>query len=309
MGLNDDEEQVDMRQADRGRDAPLWAGLSAEEHEFQYNPQRAFPDFKNAQAERSAINLKARQELVCERDIAYGEHPLRKVDVYRANGTGAGRTPVHVFFHGGYWRAQDKENFAFVARPLVEAGITAVIANYELCPASTLDGVADSAIAAIAWVRREIQRFGGDPTRISLSGHSAGAHLTAEILAHDWAAEGIDPGFITGAVMISGIYDPRPVMRTTVNAEVRLTEEIAARRDVERRPVLVKCQTVLVVGGREPWHWIDQTYRYAHHLHRTGMNPEVHVLPRWGHFDILNEFMDAESPIVRAILKRSGHCR
>lgn len=298
-----------MSQLDTKRDAPLWAGLSAQEHEFQYNPQAAFPDFKNAQAGRSAVNLQARQELAGEKDLAYGDHSLRKVDVYRAKSADGGRTPVHVFFHGGYWRAQDKENFAFVARPLVEAGITTVIANYELCPASTLDGVADSAIAAVAWVRREIHRFGGDPARISLSGHSAGAHLNAEILAHDWSAQGIDPGFIIGAVMISGIYDPRPVMRTTVNAEVRLTEDMAARRDVERRPVVVKCPTTLVVGGLEPWHWIDQTYRYAHHLHRTGMNPEVHVLPRWGHFDILNEFMEPESPILRAVLKRSWHCR
>lgn len=294
-----------MSQVDTRRDTPLWAGLSAQEHEFQYNPQAAFPNFKNAQADRSAMNLQARQELACKRDLAYGDHPLRKVDVYQAKRTGGGRTPVHVFFHGGYWRAQDKENFAFVAKPLVEAGLTTVIANYELCPASTLDGVAASAIAAIAWVRREIHRFGGDPARISLSGHSAGAHLNAEILAHDWTAQDVDPGFITGAVMLSGIYDPRPVMRTTVNAEVRLTEDMAARRDVERRPVLVKCPTTLVVGGLEPWQWIDQTYRYAHHLHRSGVNPEVHVLPRWGHFDILNEFMEPGSPILNAVLKRS----
>jgi arylformamidase len=190
-------------------DASLWAGLSAQEHEFQYNPQAAFPNFKSAQADRSAINLKARQELACKRDVAYGDHPLRKVDIYHAKRTRDARTPVHVFFHGGYWRAQDKENFAFVARPFVEAGLTTVIANYELCPASTLDEVAASAIAAIAWVHREIHHFGGDTARVSLSGHSAGAHLNAEILAHDWALEGVDPGFITGAVMISGIYQLR----------------------------------------------------------------------------------------------------
>jgi arylformamidase len=211
-----------------------------------------------------------------------------------------------VFLHGGYWRAQDKENFAFVAAPLVHTGITAVIANYELCPASTLDGVANSAIAAVDWVRREAAGFGGDPRRISLCGHSAGAHLVAETLAHDWAADGVDPSFIVGAVLISGIYDPRPVMRTTVNAEVRLTEEIARRRDVERRPLHVKCPATIAVGGREPWHWIDQSYRYAHHLHRSGVIAEVHTLPRWGHFDILQEFIEPESPILNAAIAKAG---
>ncbi|WP_160115672.1 alpha/beta hydrolase [Bosea lathyri] len=287
---------------------PIWSSLTPAEHEFQYNPQAAFPDFKDAQASRAATNAAALSQLERHADEAYGDHPLRKLDIYPARDR-SGPAPVHVFFHGGYWRAQDKQNFAFVAAPLVQAGITVVIANYELCPASTLDGVAESAIAAVGWIRREAARFGGDPHRISLSGHSAGAHLVAECMAHDWQAEGIDPAFIVGAVLISGIYDPRPVMGTSVNAEVRLTEEIARKRDVERRPVCVKCPTTLFAGGLEPWHWIEQTYRYSHHLHRSGMNPEVRTLPRWGHFDILNEFMDGGSAILDAVMARARPAR
>lgn len=278
---------------------PLWSGLTPEEHEFQYNPQAAFPDFKNAQASRAEANARALTSLPREADIAFGDHPLRRLDVYPAKGQGP--RPVHVFLHGGYWRAQDKQNFAFVAAALVHHGITTVVTNYELCPASTLDGVAESAIAAVDWTRRNIGRLGGDPGRISLSGHSAGAHLAAEVLAHGWD----DASFLSGAVAISGIFDPRPVMGTTVNAEVRLTEEIASRRDVERRPVSVTCPVSIFVGGREPWHWIDQSYRYGHHLHRSGLNPEIHVLPRWGHFDILAEYMEPDSPILRAVLRQA----
>ncbi|QCK87442.1 alpha/beta hydrolase [Phreatobacter aquaticus] len=288
-----------------GNDGPLWSGLTPEEHEFQYNPQAAFPNFKDAQAGRAAINEAALKALERQTDLAYGDHPLHRVDVYPATGGAAGPRPVHIFFHGGYWRAQDKQNFAFIARPLVAQGITTVIANYELCPASTLDGVANSAIAAVAWVHRNAASFGGDPSRITLSGHSAGAHLVAEAMAHDWAGAGISPWFIRGAVPISGIFDPRPVIGTTVNADVRLTEEIAARRDVERRKVTVACPTSIFVGGLEPWQWIDQSYRYGHHLHRSGVNPEVHVLPRWGHFDILGEFMEPSSPILNAVLRHA----
>src|SRR3954471_13579951 len=164
---------------------PLWASLSLEEHEFQYNPQRAVPNFADHQAERAPANAAARATLKCHRDVAYGDHPLRRLDVYPA-ADGLGSAPVHVFFHGGYWRAQDKENFAFVAKGLVSRGITTVIANYELCPASTLDGVVDSALAAIEWVCRHIAEYGGVPKRVSFSGHSAGAHLCAEALATDW---------------------------------------------------------------------------------------------------------------------------
>jgi arylformamidase len=283
--------------------SPLWAGLSDEEHEFQYNPQRAFPDFKDHQAARAPANAEARRRLRAVLDIPYGDHPLRRLDVFPAEGE---RSPVHVFIHGGYWRAQDKENFAFVADLFVAHGITAVVVNYELGPASTLDGVAESALAAFEWVLREIGTHGGDPGRVSLSGHSAGAHLGAEILAADWAARGLDPAVIRGAVLISGIFDPAPTMLTSVQADLHLTPEIVARRNVEARPIRVECPVAVVAGGREPWHWIDQSYRYAHHLHRAGRDPEVRIVPGFGHFDIINQYMDPRSPIARLCLAMAG---
>jgi arylformamidase len=250
---------------------PLWASLSPEEHEFQYNPQRAFPNFADHQAERAPANASARANLKSYVDISYGEHPLRRVDVYPA-------------------------------RELVARGVTTVIANYELCPGSTLDGVVDSALAAVEWTCRSIADYGGDPNRISLSGHSAGAHLCAEALATDWRARGVDPTCFRGAVLISGIFDPEPTIRTTVNAQLNLDPEIAARHNVELRPPLVDCPTWIFAGGREPWQWLDQSYRYAHHLHRHGRDPEVHVLPGWNHFDIIAQYMDEDSPILRAAL-------
>lgn len=282
----------------------LWSSLSADEHEFQYNPQNAFPNFKDYQAVRAGPNRAARSELAATLDVAYGPHPLRKVDVFPAAG-GNGRAPVHVFFHGGYWRAQDKENFAFIAGVLVPLGITTVIANYELCPASTLDGVVDSALAAMEWTYRSIADFGGDPMAVTVSGHSAGAHLGAEAIATDWQARGVDPAFLKGAVLISGIFDPAPAMRTTVNAELHLTADIAARHDVERRPPVVRCPVSIIAGGVEPWQWIDQSYRYAHHLHRHGRDPEVHVLPGFNHFDIVSQYLDSDTPIMRAVTRQA----
>jgi arylformamidase len=275
--------------------------LSAEEHELHYNPQRAVPNFAQYRAQRDPDNARARASLRRHQSVPYGEHRLRTLDIYPAEG--ASRAPVHVFFHGGYWRAQDKENFAFIAAPLVARGITAVIANYELCPEATLDAVADSALGAVGFVRQSIGDYGGDPGRVSLSGHSAGAHLVAEVLAADW---GGDAGFLRGAVMVSGIFDPAPAQRTTVNAQLNLTPEIIARRDVERRPPRVQCPVWLFAGGREPWGWIEQTFRYSSHLRRHGGDPEVHVLPGLHHFDIVSQFAEPLSPIGRAMLAAAG---
>lgn len=276
----------------------LWASLSADAHEFQYNPQRAFPDFASHGERRAPLNDAARATLSPAADVRYGDHPLRTLDIFRAEG----RAPVHLFLHGGYWRAQDKRNFAFVAGALVPLGITTIVANYELCPASTLDGVVDSALAAFEWIVRNPDVHGGDPARLTISGHSAGAHLAAEILATDWAARGVDTSGLSGVTLISGIYDPAPAIRTSVNAQLQLDAALAARHDVERRAPQLDCPVSIIVGGREPWHWIDQSFRYSHHLRRHGQDPSVHVLPGHDHFGILDDYLDAESTTMKAIV-------
>lgn len=283
--------------------APIWSMLTPEEHEVQYNPQRAFPDFDRYRRNREPANARARDELTCHADIAYGEGPLRTLDVYPA---GSGRAPVHLFLHGGYWRAQDKANFAFVAGALVPRGVTTVVANYDLCPAATLDEVVASALEAMGWIARAIAGHGGDPGRVTLSGHSAGAHLGAELLAHDWAAEGLPADVIRAATLVSGIFDPAPAMRTSVNAELNLTQEIVRRRNVEARAPRVDAEIALVAGGLEPWQWIDQTFRYSHHLRRHGHDPAVHVVPGRNHFDVLDEYLDPDSLTMRTILGQIG---
>jgi len=288
-----------------GARPPLWHGLTPEEHEFHYNPQAAVPDFAASRARREPWNRRAAATLRAIRDIPYAEGPLRGLDIYPAAAERA-PAPAHVFFHGGYWRAQDKANFAFVAEPLVANGITAIIANYPLCPAETLDGIVAAARDAVAWTARNIARHGGDPARITLSGHSAGAHLTAAVLAEDWPARGLPPDIVKAAVMVSGIYDPSPAIRTSVNADLRLAPDLAARHDYERIPPRVRCPAWIVAGGREPWHWIDQSFRYAHHLRRHGLDPGVLVCPGFHHFDILDQHADAASPLMQLVLRAAG---
>jgi len=281
---------------------PIWHGLSAEEHEAQYNPQRSVPDFMAYGARREAPNERARV-LRRHADVAFGPGALHKLDIYPADRPQA---PVHIFLHGGYWRGQDKQNFAFVASELVPRGITTVVANYDLCPAVTLDGTVSSALASIEWTARNIATYGGDPALITVSGHSAGAHLSAAALATDWSARGLPHDLLKGGVLISGVYDPAPAALTTVNAEIRLTDEIAARHNYERITPLARCPVWLVAGAAEPWHWIDQTYRYAHHLHRHGRSPGVIVVPQRHHFDIIDQYLDPASDIIRCILGLAG---
>jgi arylformamidase len=279
-----------------------WRNLRADDLEVQFNPRRAVPDFEAYQAANAARSDATRARLAGRLDLAYGQGPLQTLDVFPAAAADGGPGPVHVFFHGGYWRAQDKASFAFVADHLVAQGICTVIANYDLCPAVTLDGVVAAARRAIAWTFRHAGDFGGDPARLTLSGSSAGAHLQAMVLAHDWASEGLPADVVKGAVPISGIYDPEPARHISVNAEIGLTEEIARRNDALTLVPRVRCPVALFVGGAEPPLWQQQTMEYAAHLRAHGLSPSCRVLPGANHFSILDQYLHADSEIVRAIV-------
>lgn len=278
---------------------PIWEDLSPQEHEYHYNPQNAVPDFAKYRANREAPNAHALASLGRIPDLSYGPHELHTVDVYPTHQPDA---PVHIFYHGGYWRAQDKQNFAYIAAPLTAAGICTVIANYALCPEVTLDGVVESAMESLAWTARHIGQYGGNPDQITLSGHSAGAHLGAAALATDWTSFKLPPDLVKAATLISGIYDPSPAILTSVNADLRLTAELMEKHNYEKKTLRIICPTSLIAGGQEPWQFIDQTYRYAHHLHRHGSDPGVVVSAGFNHFNILDQYLDLQSDVMRAIL-------
>jgi arylformamidase len=279
---------------------PIWSGLTAAELESQYNPRVATPNSADIQALNVPANEKVRREYRSQLDVAYGPGPLHRLDIFPSSlGIAA---PVHIFIHGGYWRAQDKQAFSFVATHLVPAGVTTVVINYELCPASTLDGVVESVLRAVEWVTLNIAGHGGDPTKISISGSSAGAHLGAAILATDWPARGLPQLHLTGATLITGIYNPEPARLISVNEMLRLDADTVARHNLEQRPVLVACPVHLMVGGAEPWQWVDQTYRYSQHLRRSGHDHALTVLPGRNHFSIVREYLDADSGLIKKIL-------
>ena len=116
--------------------------------------------------------------------------------------------PVHVFIHGGYWRRFSARDHDFVVPQLVAAGLTTVVVNYALCPIVSLDEIVRQVRAAIAWTFHHAAEFGADPQHLTISGHSAGGHLTAMALLTDWAGDyGLPADLIKGAVAISGLYD------------------------------------------------------------------------------------------------------
>lgn len=150
------------------------------------------------------------------RGLAYGPLPRQKLDVY-APKTRTGPVPVVVFFYGGNWTTGERADYAFVGHALAARGYLAVIADYRLYPDVHYPEILQDAARAVAWAAMESRRHGGDPTRLFVMGHSAGAY-NAAMLALDaslLARHGMRPHDLRGWIGLAGPYDFLPIENTT----------------------------------------------------------------------------------------------
>ncbi len=146
------------------------------------------------------------------RDVAYGRHPRQTMDIYVPPGGGTGR-PVVFFIYGGSWANGAKENYAFVGDAFAARGFVTVVADYRLVPEIRFPVFIEDGAAALRFVRDNIARYGGDPRRIHLMGHSAGAY-NAMMLTLDrsyLARVGLPSNVIRSTVGLSGPYDFLPL--------------------------------------------------------------------------------------------------
>jgi arylformamidase len=233
----------------------------------------------------------ARAGARCELDIVYGDGPNETLDVFPAARAGA---PVLVFVHGGYWRSLDKADFSFVAPSFVADGAMVVVPNYALCPAVTIEQISLQMAAAVAWTWRHAARFGGDPSRIALAGHSAGGHLVAMLLSCRWKEVGDDlPAQpLTGGLSISGLYDLEPVRHTPfLKADLRLTPAAVARLSPAFFPRPRGAPLFAVAGGDESEEFIRQN-RLIRDVWGPTAVPVCETLPGTNHFTVLADLAD-----------------
>ena len=146
-------------------------------------------------------------------DIAYGSDPRQKLDIYAPLNALSNPAPIVVFFYGGSWNEGERKDYLFVGEALASRGVVTVIADYRLYPQVRYPDFLTDCASAVAWARREITAYGGDPTRIFVMGHSAGAY-NAAMLALDprWlAAQGMTPDMLKGWIGLAGPYDFLPI--------------------------------------------------------------------------------------------------
>ena len=144
--------------------------------------------------------------------VAFGALPRQKLDIYAAADRGTGPLPVVVFFYGGAWVKGERGAYGFAGRAYAGRGFVAVVPDYRLVPKVRFPAFVQDGALAVAWVREHIARYGGDPNRITVAGHSAGAYIGAMLTLdrHYLADAGAPPGTIKAAALLAGPYDFYP---------------------------------------------------------------------------------------------------
>ena len=143
---------------------------------------------------------------------AYGLGPRHKLDVWVPKGKAAAPLPVVIFFYGGGWVAGERGDYGFAGRAFAAQGFVAIVPDYRLVPGVHFPGFIEDGALAVKWARDNAARYGGDPRRISVSGHSAGSYIGAMLTldGHYLRDAGVDPGIIRAAALLSGPYDFYP---------------------------------------------------------------------------------------------------
>jgi arylformamidase len=206
---------------------------------------------------------------------------------------------------GGYWRALDKSDHSFVVPPLVAEGIGVAVINYDLCPDVGIAQIVAECREAVAWLRREGARHGVPAARLIVSGHSAGGHLVAMLIATDRSVSGPT---IVGGVAISGVFDLEPLVNVSFNADLRL--DAASARALSpihlrpRKPVPL----LLAAGEDETGEFIRQSrllWERWPECRPAGRTGPLFV-PSRHHFSVLSELGDPQSQLVRETLALFG---
>jgi acetyl esterase/lipase len=235
----------------------------------------------------NAIVPQDRGAVAAERGSAYGGHPRQRVDVYRPRTWRAGQKPlpIIVFLYGGSWQEGERGGYGFAARGFADAGFMVAVPDYRLVPEVRFPAFLEDAAAAVRWVRANAARLGGDPDRIVLVGHSAGAY-NAAMLALDERWLGADRRAVRGLVGLGGPYDFLPLdIPVTIAA-------FGQERDLARtQPINFASagdpSALLLHGALDTTAYPRNSEKLASLLRAAGVDARVKLYPKVGHVGIV----------------------
>jgi arylformamidase len=269
--------------------------LNATESKDLFRTRDHVADFDRYVQDYESRSIVARQIHRTTLNLRYGPRADEILDLFMPASTGGAPLPVHLFIHGGYWRMFSKDDFSFVADPVVAAGGVTAVMDYSLMPGVRMEFIVDQVRRAAQWLVANAHRFNGDPNRLTVSGHSAGAHLACMLLDED------SPVAPQGALLLSGIYDLMPLQSSFLQPLIGLTEEEVERFSPVQKSFRAGSQALLVVGEGETAPFHTQADAMERRLAEDGLRTQRIDVAGANHMSVALELGTPESPVGRLL--------
>jgi arylformamidase len=257
------------------------------DYEVEYNNRARVPENPALIAgwARDAAAYRAQH---APRSMAYGPGARHRIDFFPGDRDG----PIVVFIHGGYWQALDGSFFSHLAGGLNAHGFSVAIPSYDLCPEVTVDHI----ILQMRTASRELARLGRP---LVVSGHSAGGHLAACLLATDWPAfdASVPEDLVLAAYTISGLFDLGPLVDTSINKALRLDHAAARAASPLFWNAPARGSLDAVVGGNESAEYFRQS-RTVVERWGTTIATRFGMVPDANHFTAIAPLADPNSAMV-----------
>ncbi len=163
---------------------------------------------------------------------------------------------------------------------------------------------------AVAWVYRNARRFGGDPARLYVSGHSSGGHLAGVVLTTDWARDfDLPADTVKGGLCCSGMFDLRPVRLSARNRYVAFTDEMEDALSPQRHLDRIAAPVIVAYGTLETPEFQRQSRDFAAVLRAAGKPVTLLVAEGYNHFEIIETLANPYGLLGRAVLEQMALTR
>jgi arylformamidase len=284
----------------------VWLDMDQKELDDAYDQSVYAPNQPLIALRRKLASEATLKRLGQPERVAYGPTDIEKLDIYKTRRWNA---PVNIFIHGGAWRNGQAKDSAYLAEMFINAGAHLVIPDFVQVQdaGGSLMPMAQEVRAAVTWVYKNAERFGGDPNRVFVTGHSSGAHLAGCVLITDWEKDfGLPVNVIKGGLVISGMYDLKAVRLSKRSKYVNFTDEIEEALSSQRHLDKLTAPVVVAYGSQETPEFQRQSREFAAAVKAVGKPVELIVGEGFNHFEMQETIGNPYGIGGRAALKMMG---
>lgn len=299
--------QLPARAQDTASGGPkVWLDMDQAALDAAYDQIVYAPNRDRVFAQQRYMNARAQERLNPPERIAYGDAAIEGLDLYRTHVADA---PVFVFLHGGTWRSNKAEEYAYVAEPFVNAGAHVVVPDFS--PVHEIDGglevLVDQVRRAVAWTYEHAAEFSGDASRIHVSGHSSGGHLAGTVLTTDWPGDyGLPSDIVRGGLCVSGMFDLEPVRLSWRNSYLHLDDESVHALSPQRHIEHLHAPLIVIYGSEETPEFQRQSRDFAAAVSAAGKPVQLITAEGFNHFEMRSTFASPYAVSGSAALAQMG---